>query len=161
MGEKKRGIRRSWIVLVVALAITYGAGIVGSFFVANESNSDWYLSVRPALTPPNWVFPIVWNILYLLIAVSIWLAWTSAVKRDRKYIGWAFGVNLVANALWSILYFGAKQPGVAFIDIIVILGTIIWAMIVCWKIDRRSSWLLLPYLLWVSFASVLNYLSIK
>jgi len=96
-----------------------------------------------------------------LIALSLWFAWSNSKNKVEKIkVALVYGINLATNTLWSVLYFGAHQPLWAFIDIFFIMGTIVLAMIVSWKIDKRASWLLLPYLLWVSFASIINYLSI-
>ncbi len=161
MKKRKNNLKHSLFVLFISLIVSYGTGFVGSLFTVGETEGDWYQSVRPSITPPNWVFPVVWNILFLLIALSLWFAWmSSSSKNQRIKICLLYGVNLFVNGLWSILYFGFHQPVWAFIDITLVLFTIMGAMIISWKIDKRASWLLLPYLLWVLFAMVLNYLSI-
>ncbi len=155
---KKRGKRI--ITLIICIFIAFIPGIIGSFFTSSQTQSDWYQDTRPPLTPPNYVFPIVWNILFLLIAVSLFISWTSSKKNQKKKIAIVFGLNLFFNTIWSILYFGLQNPTLAFIDIIALLITIILMIITTWKIKKTASYLLIPYLLWVSFASVLNYLSI-
>lgn len=153
---------RSFLILVIALVLCYGAGFLGSLFIIGETNGDWYASVRPSITPPNWLFPIVWNILFLLIAVSFWLTWIGSTNdKDRKKIVWVYGINLVANVLWSAFYFGLHNPSLAFVDLILIVSTIIVAMVISRRIDKRASLLLMPYLIWVIFAGLLNFLSIS
>lgn len=152
---------KSFLILVIALLLSYGAGFLGSLFTSGEIDGDWYSSVKPSITPPSWLFPIVWNILFLFIALSIWISWKGAKNsEDRKKIFLVYGANLLANVLWSVLYFRLHNPLLAFLDLLFIVFTIVMAMVVSWKIDRRASWILLPYLIWVVFAGVLNFLSI-
>ena len=138
--------------LILSLIIVFGIGLLGGLF---NSSSEWYDSVKPSITPPSFVFPIVWNILFLLIALSLYFVWINK-KKDKKLFYYGFGINLFFNFLWSLLFFGLQKPGLAFVDLILIWFSI-WIMIFAsWKIDKKSSWLLVPYLLWVSFAGVLN-----
>jgi len=154
----RKGI--NWKVLIACLGIMVLVSLLGSSFSTTGTKSDWFDSVRPSITPPNYVFPIAWTILYVLIGVSLYFAWISAKGKQKNKIALAFLVNLVANVLWSFLFFGMQNAFAAFIDIIIIWVSIIWMIMVCWKIDRKASYLLIQYFLWVSFASALNYLSI-
>lgn len=151
----------SWIVLACSLVIVFGLGLLGSLFTSTElEDESWYASVRPSITPPSYVFPIVWNVLFALIALALWISWMNGSKRDKRVIiGW-YGANLFLNVLWSMLYFGMHRPGLAFIDLVILWGTIIGMMITTYRITPKATLLLAPYLLWVSFAGVLNYLSI-
>ncbi len=143
---------------VLALLASFGTAVVGSIFTTKTVRSEWYSSLKPEITPPNYVFPIVWNILFLLIACSLYLAWTSSAnKKERKRIAVAFGINLVLNALWSILFFGLQNPLFAFADIILMIISTIFVIRTCWKIKPLSACLIIPYLLWILFASFLNY----
>jgi tryptophan-rich sensory protein len=127
----------------------------------NETQGSWYESKRTSLTLPNWVFPVVWNILFVLIALSLFYAYTEAKTKTLKGEVFAlFGINMILNASWSILFFKIKSPGLALVDLALIWISIIVIMIKNWNISRKSSWLLLPYLLWVSFAGILNFLAI-
>lgn len=149
--------------LVVSVLISELAGIVGSIFTA-PSVAGWYASlVKPALNPPAWVFGPVWTTLFAFMGVSAFLIWSSyaaASEGKKKTIRLAlalFGLQLVLNTLWSIVFFGLHSPGGAFVEIIV-LWLAILSTIVCFaKISRPAAWLLLPYILWVSFAMFLNY----
>ncbi len=149
-----------WSVLIASLLIVYGVAAIGSLFTSQETNSSWYQSIRPSITPPNWVFPIVWNILFFLIGISLYFAWTNSKNKDKFKISIVFGINFLLNILWSVLYFGIKNPEVAFYEIIFLLLSIVLMIYVTSKVSKKSAYLLVPYLLWVSFASVLNYLSI-
>ncbi len=149
----------NWKVLIFSLIIVYFIGFVGSLFTSIDNG--WYESIRPSITPPSFVFPIMWNILFFLIALSLYFAWINSNKKDKKKIIFVFGINLILNALWSLFYFKLQNPLVAFFDLILIWISIIAMFIVTYKIKRTSAYLLIPYLLWVSFAGVLNWLSIK
>lgn len=152
--------RIHWNVLIVCLLVTYGAGLLGSLAMGDAAQSAWYASVKPSITPPAIVFPIVWNILFFLIALSLYFAWNASRGKDRRRVALIYGINLIANVLWTVFYFKLHRPDYAFFDIIIVWLSIANAMFLTWDIDRKASWLLLPYLLWVTFASVLNWLSI-
>ena len=159
---KKRMKKINWKVLIVSLVVVYLVAFVGSLFTSPVTDSEWYDSIKPSITPPGWVFPIVWNALFFLIGLSLYFTWTSAKKGDiRKKIMIVFGINFVLNVFWSVLYFGLKNPFYAFIEIFVLWISIVSMVYVTYKIDKKAGWLLVPYLLWVSFAIVLNYLSIQ
>jgi len=150
----------NWKVLIVCIVIVYLIAFLGSIFTTSEVNTAWYDSIKPSITPPGWIFPIVWNILFFLIAISLYLAWINSKKNQKTKIAIAFGINLILNAFWSYLYFGLKNPAFAFIDLIAIWISITAMICITYKINKASSYLLVPYFLWVSFAGVLNYLSI-
>jgi len=152
---------KKWLVFVVSFAVVYGIAFLGSLFTSLGVQSAWYQGIRPPITPPNYVFPIIWNILFLLIALALAFSWIhSNGKRERRAVMLAFGINLVLNLLWSALYFGLQQPLLAFFDIVLILFSIIYLMVITWEIDVKATLMLLPYLLWVNFAALLNLLSI-
>ena len=155
---KKRGI--NWKILISSLLIVYAVAFIGSIFTSQNTDSEWYQSIKPDITPPNWVFPIVWNILFFLIALSLYFAWINAKNPQKKKIALVFGINFILNILWSVFYFGMQNPLIAFIEIIFVLISILSMIFTTYKINKTSSYLLIPYLLWVGFASVLNYLSI-
>jgi translocator protein len=149
----------NWKVLIASLLIVFGTALIGSIFTSQNTSSEWYQSIKPAITPPNYVFPIVWNILFFLIAISLYLSWTNT--KNKKPIIIVFGINLILNALWSYLYFGIQRPDLAFIELIVLWLSITAMIYTTYKINKISSYLLIPYLLWVSFAGILNYLTIS
>jgi len=157
--KRKTKKKIGWKTLILSLIVVYIVAAIGSLFTSNNTNTQWYNSIRPSITPPNWVFPIVWNILFFLIALSLYCAWIKS--KNKKPIIFAFGINFILNILWSFLYFHLKNPLLAFIDIILLIISIIIMILITYKINKKSSYLLVPYLLWVLFASVLNYLSIK
>jgi tryptophan-rich sensory protein len=140
--------------LVISILIPFLASAIGGFFTAS-SVSTWYITlVKPSFNPPSWVFGPVWTILYLLIGISLYLAWASKA-RINAFI--AFGVQMFLNALWSLLFFGLQKPLFAFIEIIALWISILITIIYFYKINKTSAYLLVPYILWVSFAAVLNF----
>lgn len=148
------------LILAICLIITYLVAFIGSLFTSQGVKSSWYQSIKPSITPPNWIFPIAWGILFFLMALSLYFAWINAKNNDKRNIAIIFGINFVLNILWSFLYFYMKNPSMAFIDIILVWFSILSMILATWKINRTASLILIPYLLWVSFASILNYLSI-
>ena len=150
--------------LIISLALPQLAGLVGSFFTSSAISS-WYVTLqKPSFNPPNWLFGPAWILLYILMGISIYLVWSSYAKdserqsrnktRSALIIFW---IHLIFNASWSIVFFGFKNPGLALVNIIIIWLLIIILMIKFWKINKWATYLLIPYLLWVSFASMLNY----
>jgi tryptophan-rich sensory protein len=124
-------------------------------------SSSWYLEIKPTITPPNWVFPIVWNILFFLISISLYLLITNAkTKYDKRIILITFGINLFLNAFWSYLYFGIRNPPAALIELIPLIISSFAMVTVAWKVNKTAAWLLVPYSLWLGFAMILNYLTV-
>ena len=138
--------------LIISLALPQLAGIIGSFFTISAI-PVWYATLeKPSFSPPNWIFGPVWILLYILMGISIYLIW----QKDRSSTR-LFWIHLFFNAIWSIIFFGFQNPGLAFINIIIIWLLIVILMIKFWRINQWSTYLLIPYLFWVSFASILNY----
>src|SRR5574344_877887 len=117
---KKRKINSiNWKILIICVLISYSIATIGSFFTTSKTNSEWYNSIKPSLTPPNWVFPVVWNILFFFIALSLYLNWVNIKdKKKRQKIFLFLGINLVLNALWSLFYFTLENPLLAVFDLI-------------------------------------------
>lgn len=133
---------------------------IGSIFTSGSVKSDWYRSVRPAITPPDFIFPIVWGILFLLMALSLYLAWLNSSQAQKPKLALLFGANFALNVLWSFLFFRLRNPALAFVEIIFLLLSILAMILFTHKTSKTASYLLVPYFLWVAFASVLNYLAI-
>ncbi len=149
----------SWKTLILSFVIVYLVAFIGSLFTRGNIDTEWYQSIRPSITPPNWIFPVVWNILFFLIALSLYFVGVNS-EGARKKIALVFGINFILNILWSVFYFSMQKPLYAFFDLILLWISIFYLIIFCWKIDKKAGYLLIPYLLWVSFAGVLNWLSI-
>jgi translocator protein len=148
-------------VFIICLLIVFlFVGGIGSIFTSSNTNTEWYSSIKPSITPPGWVFPIAWNFLFLLISFSLYFAWVNSKnKEQKKKVALVFAINFILNILWSVLFFGLKYTQLAFIEIILFWFSILALILIIRNISKKSSWLLIPYLLWVTFASVLNYLA--
>lgn len=117
----------------------------------------WYASLtKPSFTPPNWVFGPVWTTLYLMMAYAAWRVWRTA-NGSRGAALAVFAIQLALNLAWSLLFFGAKQVGLALLDIVVLLMAIVATMAAFARVERVASWLLAPYFAWVAYASALNF----
>lgn len=135
------------------ILLSLSAGFIGSFFTF-DSISTWYQTLnKPFFSPPNWVFGPVWTTLYILIGISAYLAYKS---KANNYVMKIFGLQLILNALWSILFFGFKNPALAFIELIFLWASIAYMIKLFYKYDKVSAYLLIPYILWVTFAGLLN-----
>lgn len=148
----------NWKVFITSLIIVYSVAFIGSLFTSGNVNSEWYESVKVSITPPNYVFPIVWNILFFLIALSLYFVWIKSKKKQQKTIIGVYGINFILNILWSFLFFSQKNVSGAFYELIILWVSILAMIFVATKISRKSAWLLVPYLAWVSFAGILNYI---
>ncbi len=135
-----------WIV------ISELAGVLGAFFTTD--GMPWYDAlVKPLFTPPGWLFGPVWTTLYLLMGIAAYIVW----KQKNRAAITAFSVQLALNLLWTVLFFGMRLPGTAFIEIVVLLLAIATTIALFWKTSRAAGALLIPYIIWVTFAAVLNY----
>jgi len=150
----------NWKLLILSLVIVYAAAFIGSLLMSDSSSSDWYQSIKPSITPPSYIFPIVWNILFFLIAISFYLILNQKFKSKNKLIS-LFILNFILNILWTLFYFRMQNPLLALIDILFLWVSILLLVIFTYKISKTSSYFLMPYLVWVSFAIILNSLSIK
>ena len=117
----------------------------------------WYTTINKSpLNPPSWVFAPVWTTLFIMMGVAVSIIWLSGKNETRSKALKVFFLQLFLNTLWSIIFFGLKNPPLAFIEIVVLWFAILYTIILFRKIDKKASYLLIPYILWVSFASVLN-----
>ena len=147
----------NWFRLIVSLVMCQLAGIIGTFFTVN-SISTWYASLnKPSFNPPGWIFGPVWITLYILMGISFYLIWMKKDNCNFKLLSSLFLIQLILNSLWTIIFFGLHSPFYAFIEIIILWIMILLCIILFYKISKISSYLLIPYLLWVSFASILNF----
>jgi tryptophan-rich sensory protein len=144
-----------WLGLAGWVLLCFAAAGLGSAFTATAVQS-WYPTLnKPPFNPPAWVFGPVWSVLYAMMAVAAWRVWRKQNPGRGSALGW-FGVQLALNVLWSVLFFGARQPGWAFAEIALLWAAILATLLRFHRLDRVAGWLLAPYLAWVSFASILN-----
>ena len=143
----------SWIVFV---ALCFGDAAVGGWFT-DSSVKTWYPELqKPAGTPPSWVFGPVWSVLYLLMATAAWRVWQERHAHDvRLAIGLFFG-QLLLNAAWSFIFFGLQRPGLALVEILILLLAIVLTTMRFSDYSRHAFWLMTPYLGWVGYATYLN-----
>ncbi len=144
--------------LIVSLLACQLAGIIGGLFTG-ASVDTWYAALKkPGFTPPNWLFGPVWISLYLLMGISLFLVWKANIPaREKSWALAVFFIQLVLNVVWSYLFFYQKSPALGFSEILVLWIMILVTLVKFFPINRLASLLLVPYLLWVSFAAVLNY----
>jgi len=140
--------------LIGSILICGAAGAVGAFF----KPGPWYeIIAKPSYTPPAVIFPIVWPILYLCMAVAAWMIWKEwGFDGGRLPLKW-FGVQLALNAAWSWIFFGRHAIGTALADIILLWIAILFTLLLFWTKNKWAGGLMAPYLLWISFAIILNF----
>jgi translocator protein len=146
-----------WLSLLACVVFCLLAGGIGSIFTA-PAIGGWYATIaKPTWNPPNWLFGPVWTLLYVLMGISLYLAWYAPHARGRRRALFLFFIQLGLNTLWSIIFFGLASPLFAFIEIIALWFFILLTLIAFYRISKPAAYLMMPYLLWVSFAAVLNY----
>ncbi|MFP3278323.1 MAG: TspO/MBR family protein [Candidatus Micrarchaeota archaeon] len=144
--------------LVAFVVLCELAGVIGSIFTIS-SIPTWYAVLRkPWFTPPNWLFGPIWLTLYFLMGISLYLVFENKRnKAKEKPALWAFGVQLFLNVLWSVLFFGMHYMFYGFIEIVLLWISIAVTIILFFKVSKVATYLLLPYILWVTIAALLNY----
>jgi tryptophan-rich sensory protein len=148
-----------YIKLLISVIICQLAGVIGSIFTAS-SVKTWYVMLnKPSFNPPNWLFGPVWISLYFLMGISLFLVWylPSASPNERSRAIILFGIQLVLNSFWSIAFFGLKSPLLGLIVIVLLWVMILLTILRFFNISKIAGWLLIPYILWVTFASILNF----
>ncbi len=136
--------------LFLSIGICLGVGIIGSLFTFSAIPT-WYATLnKPFFSPPNFIFGPVWTILYILLGISLYLVW---IKEKVPTVFW---IQLLLNAVWSIIFFGLKNPLLALVDIVALWIAIFLTIKAFYKINKLAGNLLIPYLIWVAFATILN-----
>ena len=142
--------------LAVALALPQLAGFIGSIFTF-DSVDTWYQTLtRPELSPPNWAFGVVWPLLYLMMGIAFYLVWMRCERNGERLALQLFYVQLTLNATWSIVFFGLQNPLSALWLIVGLWVAILATILAFYRISKTAAVLMLPYILWVSFAFYLN-----
>lgn len=141
----------SWLSLIVVAILVLATASSGALFMPGP----WYEALaKPSWTPPNWLFPVAWTVLYIMIALAGWLVWKAGGFGTALLI---WGAGLVVNAAWSYLMFGKHDITLALADVAVLWLMVLAFIIAAWPVDWRASLLFMPYLVWVSIASALNF----
>lgn len=149
--------RRPWLGLAGWVLLCFAAAGLGSVATAH-SIPGWYDGLaKPSWTPPAWLFGPVWTVLYLAMAVAAWLVWRPGGFGARRTALGLFLVQLALNVAWSALFFGLRRPDLGLADIGLLWVAIVFTLLAFRRSSRLAGWLFVPYLLWVSFASALNF----
>ena len=143
--------------LICSVSVCLLTGFLGTF-VTMDSVTTWYADLsRPSFTPPDWTFGVVWPILYVMMGISGFLIWERGInKRQVKVALGLFVLQLVLNGIWTPIFFGLHMIALALVEIVLLWVAILLTIIAFWRISKASTFLLFPYILWVSFAVVLN-----
>ncbi|HOX96040.1 MAG TPA: tryptophan-rich sensory protein [Candidatus Woesebacteria bacterium] len=143
--------------LAISISVPLLAGVLGSLFTG-PAVKTWYLVInRPSWNPPSWLFGPVWTTLFILMGIALYLVWSSKMSNKVRWALKMFSAQMVLNILWSVFFFGMGNFWLAFGEIIVLWMFILATIISFGKISKKAAWLLVPYILWVSFASYLNF----
>ncbi len=147
--------RHPWFGLVVALVVCFVVAALGGW-ATSTSVGSWYATLnKPSFNPPNWIFSPVWTLLYAMMGVAAWRIW----RQDGRLLSLplvVFAVQLLLNLAWSFLFFGRRDPQAALIDILLLVVAIAATLRLFLRRDRLAGWLMVPYLAWVGFATILN-----
>jgi translocator protein len=141
--------------LAIVLVTCFAIAALGS--LATTPNLPWHSAlIKPPLNPPNWLFGPAWTILFSLMAFAAWRIWKLDVTPEQSAALWLFTAQLIVNAAWSWSFFGLQSPVSGIVVIIPFLALVIATTLAFWRLDAVSGWMMLPYPLWVSFATYLN-----
>lgn len=143
---------------IIAIVIPLMVGATSGFFTISGVES-WYQTIqKPSWNPPNWIFGPVWTTLYVMMGIALFLVWKEDTSEELKKIAIAlFAVQLTLNFFWSFIFFNQQQPGWALVEIIAMWFFILLTIFAFAQVNKTAAWLLVPYISWVSFASILNY----
>lgn len=155
--ETQRPLSTQAVGLVISLMICFAAGGIGGL-ATTQGLDAWYDTLnKPTWNPPNWIFAPVWTTLYGLMGIAVWLVWRGGTREEVKPAITLFFVQLALNSVWSVLFFGLQNPGGALVEIVVLWLAIVATTVVFFRRSMIAGGLMIPYLLWVSFASFLNF----
>lgn len=156
--DKNKSLFSNFIGVVIAVLICQASGLVGSMFTI-KAIPTWYAALeKPSFNPPNWIFGPVWTTLYTMMGISLFLVWRARSENSESHLSLKiFATQLILNAIWTPVFFGMKQLLVAFVIIALLWVAIIATIISFRKHSQVAAALLVPYLLWVSFATLLNF----
>lgn len=143
------------MALIVAFGVTYATAAVGAL-ASVQARAFYAELVRPEWAPPGWLFGPVWSVLYTLMAIAVWLVWRSENWHAVRLAVGLFAAQLLANALWSWLFFAWRLGSAAFVEVLLLWSLILATMVVFWRVNRLAAALLAPYLAWVTFAAALT-----
>jgi tryptophan-rich sensory protein len=144
------------VKLVLSLGVCQVAALIGTVFTVS-SIPDWYAALnKPFFNPPDWLFAPAWTILYILMGLALYLIWRAPKVKHTNEALMLFGAQLTFNVIWSIVFFGFKSIMGGVLSIIILLLLILLTIFQFYKVDKNAAYLMMPYLLWVGFATILN-----
>ena len=147
----------NWLKLFASLLVCQLAGGIGSVFTFPNITS-WYATLnKPAFNPPNWLFAPAWTTLFILMGLALYLVWERGGWKANKLPITVFGIQLLLNILWSVLFFGLQNPLAAFVEIIFLWIAILGTIMLFYRVEKTAAYLMVPYICWVTFAALLNY----
>jgi tryptophan-rich sensory protein len=173
--------KNNLIKLFASIIICELAGVVGSIFTVQEINKWYSILKKPSFNPPSWIFAPVWTTIFVLMGIALYLVWDKkfAIKNELKFkqkkpinklskkflngrwqkanIILIFAVQLILNVFWSVIFFGAHATGWAFFELLMLWVAVVFTIINFYRVSKISAWLLAPYILWISFAGILNF----
>lgn len=157
-GDRDTGIIRSPFRFLAAIFICNISGVIGSIFTTTGPDS-WYASIaKPPFNPPGFLFAPVWTTLYIMMGISLYLVWMEGLSGKKVNTAIIFfGIQLGLNTLWSFFFFGLQSPFLGLAEIIILWAFIAGTIFFFHRISRPASWLLIPYIIWVTFATFLTY----
>ena len=146
----------SFSKFILSFFLAFLGGAIGGLATA-DAIPVWYVTLnKPFFNPPNWIFGPVWTVLYALQAIALYMIWNSPKKSKKQKAFTLFGVQVLLNAFWSLIFFGLKIPSLALVEIMVLWVFIYLTIKEFYLFNKRAGRMLVPYFLWVSFASILN-----
>lgn len=145
-----------WKALIVSIAIALGAGVLGSF-LAPATAGQYAALYRPPLAPPGWLFPIVWTVLYILMGIAAYLIYESPAGEERKSALLYYGAQLIVNLIWPVIFFRCEAYVTAFFWLLLLWYLVFVTYRKFTEIDQLAGSLLIPYLVWLTFAGYLNF----
>lgn len=148
-------MKNIYFKIAVCIFLCVAFGLLSGFSTV-ESINNWYRFInKPSWNPPNWLFGPVWTLLYIMMGIAVALIWHSSDQNKKTAIG-IFIIQFVLNLAWSFIFFNMQKVGWAFAEIVIMLLFIALTILLFYRINKTAAWLMLPYLCWVSFATVLN-----
>ncbi len=148
----------NFLKLIIALIIPQLFAIIGSLFTVTSEGSWYDLLLKPGFNPPNWLFGPVWTILFILMGIAAFLIWRKGLERKEiRFALLIFVFQLALNLFWSFIFFTLKSPAIAFSEIISLWFAILATTLAFYQISKPAAYLLIPYIIWISFAALLNY----
>jgi tryptophan-rich sensory protein len=143
--------------LIISLVLSFAAAVIGSIPISLGGGIAWQDSLqKPFYAPPNWLFGPAWTVLFLLMAIAFFLVWEKWPQKNAKTAVYLYLAQLLLNVLWNYIFFGARLILPGLVEILILLAVVAATVYAFYKVDKRAAWIMVPYLLWICFATALN-----